>query len=135
VFDVNVDGMGFTTLYNFTVGANDENHSLTNSDGAHPQAGLVLSGNILYGTAIFGGNNGNGTVFSLLLGSVSAPQPQLTIKHSGSNVILTWPINASGFTLEFATNLASPVVWTPLPGQNTVTNSISGTRKFYRLSQ
>jgi formylglycine-generating enzyme required for sulfatase activity len=66
----------------------------------------------------------------------------LTIIRSAANVILTWPTNATGFTLQSTTNLVSPVVWTtvvPGPvvvnGNNTVTNPISGSQKFYRLSQ
>jgi hypothetical protein len=57
-------------------------------------------------------------------------------------VILTWPTNAVGFTLQSTTNLSSPSVWvtnSPAPvvigGQNTVTNPISGTQQFYRLTQ
>src|ERR1017187_610526 len=66
----------------------------------------------------------------------------LTIIRSAANVILTWPTNATGFTLQSTTNLVSPAVWTtvvPGPvavnGNNTVTNPISGTLQFYRLSQ
>jgi uncharacterized repeat protein (TIGR03803 family) len=128
-FKVNTDGSGFTNLYSFTGG----------NDGAYPYSDLVFSGNTVYGTASQGGSSGNGTVFSLSLGSVS--RPQLSIVRSTANVILTWPTNASGFTLQSTTNLAS-AVWTtnsPPPvivnGQNTVTNPISGTRMFYRLSQ
>jgi hypothetical protein len=89
-----------------------------------------------------GGANGYGTVFGL-----SSPLPQPTIILSGTNVILTWPTNVdgfsyAGFTLQSTTNLVSPAVWTtvlPSPvvvnGQNTVTNPISGTQQFYRLSQ
>jgi hypothetical protein len=65
----------------------------------------------------------------------------LNIQVSGANVVLTWPTNATGFTLEFATNLASSV-WNTnsaptivIGGQNTVTNPISGTQMFYRLKQ
>jgi uncharacterized repeat protein (TIGR03803 family) len=72
----------------------------------------------------------------------TAPQPQLTIIPSGANVILTWPADAAGFTLQSTTNLVSPAVWitnSPAPvvvnGQNAVTNPVSGTQKFYRLSQ
>ena len=36
-----------------------------NSDGAIPEAGLILSGNTLYGTTYWGGTNGNGTVFAV----------------------------------------------------------------------
>src|SRR5665213_2242166 len=137
VFAVNTDGTGFTNLHNFTALSNS-----TNSDGTDPFAGLILSGNTLYGTTELGGYNDNGTVFSLSLGSVSAPAPTLTIVPSGANVILTWPTNAAGFTLQSTTNLVSPVVWrtvSPGPvvvnGQYAVTNPASGTNKFYQLSQ
>jgi uncharacterized repeat protein (TIGR03803 family) len=58
VFAMNTDGTGFTNLYSFTAILN-----FTNSDGAIPNAGLILSGNTLYGTASRGGTSGNGTVF------------------------------------------------------------------------
>ena len=48
MFAVNTDGTGFTNLHNFTGG----------SDGANPYAGLILSGNTLYGTADYGGSSG-----------------------------------------------------------------------------
>ena len=128
----------FTTLHSFSAAGNI--WPSPNSDGANPQGGLILSGNTLYDTAGLGGSSGNGTVFSLSLGSVSAPQ--LTITPSEANIILTWPTNAAGFTLQSATNLASPALWatnSPAPvivnGQNTVTNPISGAQQFYRLSQ
>ena len=62
VFAINTNGMGFTTLHTFT--ASDPN-TITNSDGADPFAGLILSGNTLYGTADVGGTNGTGTVFAV----------------------------------------------------------------------
>ena len=129
VFAINADGTGFTTLHSFTGGTN----------GADPRAGLTLSGNTLYGTTSSGGSSGVGTLFSL---SLPQPPPQLTINCSAANVILTWPTNAAGFTLQSTTNLASQAVWSansPAPtivnGQNAVTNPISGTQKYYRLSQ
>jgi hypothetical protein len=77
-----------------------------------------------------------------IVGTAAQTLPQLTIIPSGANVILTWPTNAAGFTLQSTTNLVSPAVWStvsPGPvvvnGQNAVTNPISGTKKFYRLSQ
>src|ERR1043165_6449047 len=36
-----------------------------NGDGAYPNAGLILSGNTLYGTASRGGSLGSGTVFKV----------------------------------------------------------------------
>src|SRR5205823_605761 len=54
VFALTTDGTGFTNL-----------HSFTGSDGAYPQAGLILSNNTLYGTAPYGGSSANGTVFAV----------------------------------------------------------------------
>jgi uncharacterized repeat protein (TIGR03803 family) len=132
VFAVNTDGTDFTNLHNFVFG----------SDGINPLAGLILSGNTLYGTAYNGGGFGNGTVFSISLGSVSAPAPTLAIFPSGANVVLTWPTNATGYTLQSTTNLVSTTVWSNVSPaavvvntNNAVTNAISGKQKFYRLSQ
>jgi uncharacterized repeat protein (TIGR03803 family) len=65
VFAVNTDGTGFTNLYSFSVIKTNSSGIFTNSDGANPQSGLFLSGNILYGTAPMGGTNGNGTIFAI----------------------------------------------------------------------
>src|SRR5208282_4406444 len=50
VFKVNTDGSGFANLHSFAAGSGSFPHNYTNSDGACPEAGLVLSGNTLYGT-------------------------------------------------------------------------------------
>jgi len=65
VFKVNTDGTGFTILHSFTTSSGPSYGPFTNSDGAHPIAGLVLSGNTLYGTAVDGGSSGSGTVFKV----------------------------------------------------------------------
>jgi uncharacterized repeat protein (TIGR03803 family) len=141
LFAISTNGSGFTNLYTFTA---NSTAPYTNSDGSHPNAALLLSGNTLYGTAYNGGNPSlnveYGTVFSFTLASVSPPL--LAINHSGTNVILTWPTNTTGFTLESTTNLVPPVVWitnSPPPvvvnTNNTSTNGITGAQKFYRLSQ
>jgi uncharacterized repeat protein (TIGR03803 family) len=131
IFKVNSDGTGFRVLYNFSAAP-----SGINSDGATPWASLVLSGNVLYGAASKGGSSGNGTLVSISIA------PALTITPAAANVLLTWPTNAAGFTLQSTTNLVSQAAWvtnSPEPvvvnGQNTVTNSISGTQQFFRLSQ
>src|SRR5436309_714135 len=56
-----VTAQTFTTLHSFTAFSN---LALTNGDGGYPFAGLILSGNTLYGTAAAGGSSGNGTVFA-----------------------------------------------------------------------
>jgi len=147
VFALNTDGTGFTVLYNFTAGSINSSATYTNSDGAGPYWNLNLSGNILYGTTTSGGiygkpysgpaGSGDGTLFSLTL-----PRPLLTIIRSTANVVLTWPTSTTEFILQSTTNLVSPRGWTAvspvsavISGQNTVTNPITGTQQFYRLSQ
>ena len=141
VFALNTDGTGFTNLHSFpATAATETGLAYTNTDGATPRGGLLLSGNTLYGTAASGGSGGVGTVFSLSF------RPQLTITPSGTNFTLSWPTNVAGFdctgyVLQSTTNFGS-WVWTtnsPAPvvvnGQNTMTNPISGTKQFFRLRQ
>ena len=59
------------TLASFNVG-----------DGAGPAAGLILSGNTLYGTTVAGGANGDGTVFSV---PVTGGTPTVLASFNGSN--------------------------------------------------
>src|SRR5438105_9070822 len=63
VFKVHTNGTGFTTLHSFT--AKSGAFPFTNSDGASPRAGLIVSGDTLYGTAANGSSSGNGTVFAV----------------------------------------------------------------------
>jgi uncharacterized repeat protein (TIGR03803 family) len=136
LFKVGTDGNGFTTLYEFTARG-----GYTNSDGAQPWAGLILSSNSLYGAAYYGGSSGSGTIFSISF------LPQLTIKSSASNIILSWPTNYAGFdysgyrlqstttfssSASWTTNLPSPVV---VNGQFTITNPVSGKQQFFRLTE
>jgi uncharacterized repeat protein (TIGR03803 family) len=65
VFAVSTSGTGFTNLYSFSAYGTNAAGSYTNTDGANPNAGLILSGNTLYGSALNGGTNGTGTVFAL----------------------------------------------------------------------
>jgi uncharacterized repeat protein (TIGR03803 family) len=132
VFALNTDGSGYTNLHSF---------NYDGDGGSDPFGGLVLSGSTLYGTAIARGTFGQGTVFSLSFA------PRLTINRSVANVILTWPKNIGGFDsasfiLQSTTNLVSAAFWStnfPAPtlvnGHNTVTDPVSGPKKFYRLSQ
>ena len=125
VFKISTNG-ALTSLYSFTGG----------NDGARPYAALArASDGSFYGAASSGGAGGAGTVFRLTL-----ERPELTIIPYGAYVFLTWPTNATGFTLESATNLASPVVWSAVsPGpvvigdESVVFNPATGPQKFYRL--
>jgi hypothetical protein len=102
---------------------------------------LAISGNTLYAGGDFITEGGNFCPF-MASAYLQALPPTASAILSGNNFILTWPASATGFTLESTVNLAPPVVWTtnsPAPvlinGQNTVTDPISGTQKFYRLVQ
>ena len=124
VFSVNTDGTRFSTLYSFSATNADIG---TNFDGAHPVSGLILSGGTLYGTTSSGGAAGSGTIFSLLV------PPVLSIQRSGTNVVLTWPTNFTGFNLQTATNLTPPINWSAVSGQYSVTNPITDEQRFFRL--
>ena len=106
VFAVNTNGTGFVNLFDFPAASGPPPYSI-NDTGTVPSGGLVLSGNTLYGTANTGGESGYGTVFSLTL----PPPPFLTIVSSGTNIILNWPTNSTGFTLQSTTNLTAPSIW------------------------
>jgi uncharacterized repeat protein (TIGR03803 family) len=151
VFAVNTDGSGFTTLYNIG----------PSTAAAHPIGGLVLSGNTLYGTTIAGGSGDCGTIFALktdgtgftILHNFNRPQgpqgPIASLILSGKTLYGSTPFDVHDLGTLFAINnqgtknLSSPVVWSPIcpapgidaNGQCVVTNSISGTQQFYRLSQ
>jgi hypothetical protein len=80
-----------------------------------------------------------GPTFRFQVGMVALPPLEIRLSLGGSQVI-AWPTNATGYTLQSTTNLASPV-WTAVSsgpvvvnGRNTVTNPISGTQQFFRLS-
>jgi uncharacterized repeat protein (TIGR03803 family) len=65
VFRINSDGTAFTNLHSFNAVVTSDLQHITNSDGANPWSGLVLSGNTLYGTTYDGGTNATGTVFKV----------------------------------------------------------------------
>jgi hypothetical protein len=64
----------------------------------------------------------------------------LAWRPSGNTLLLSWPTNAVGFTLQSTPSLAPPVTWmdatNPHPaadGQFVISNSISAPARFYRL--
>jgi uncharacterized repeat protein (TIGR03803 family) len=135
-------GADFTTLYSFT----PTNGAGVNSDGAMPQPGLVLSGNLLYGEARYGGGNGYGTVFSLPL--KASIQPAIAgVSLSGANLVLNVNNGQPGATYYVlaSPNLARPLSqWTPVATNGpiasgnftiTVTNTVTRAvpQKFYIL--
>jgi len=141
VYSLKTNGTGFTITYDFPYNYYQNNGYISS---------LILSNYTLYGTTQLSGNPGRDTNgMSLGVGSVYSISfmPQLKIAQYKSNIVLSWPTNmsvvdTSWLNLQCATNLGSSTVWSavsPAPsivnGQYTVTNAISGSQMFYRLSQ
>jgi alpha-L-fucosidase 2 len=71
----------------------------------------------------------------------STTTPTLNAAGPGVSLVLSWPTNTTGFSLESTTNLVS-ANWTPVSpppvivdGNNVVTNTAGGEQMFYRLHQ
>lgn len=116
VYSVNTDGSSFTTLY--TASPPPGGIGGTNSDGAEFSGALAMAGNVLYGTSVLGGADGEGTVYSL------AVVPAIsTLGIVGTNLTLNGfnGIEGETCTTLSSTNLTLPLgLWTPL-----ATNTLS----------
>jgi uncharacterized repeat protein (TIGR03803 family) len=103
LYRINADGTGYQVLYSFG-GA---------GDGNQPEAGVVLSGSMLYGTTAYGGSSGSGTIFKIetngsdysilhnFEGGISGYSPAAELVLSGSTLYGTtqgghsWPATDS----------------------------------------
>jgi hypothetical protein len=82
----------------------------------------------------------NPTLVSFIAGSTA---PVLSIRRSGSQVVLAWPVSATGYVLEQALAFASPpntTAWTAvgipptvINGRNNVTVAVGQGNKVFRL--
>ena len=68
-------------------------------------------------------------------------RPSLSVFRDGSDLLLTWPSDVSGLSLEYATSLPAPS-WTPIPGipiivdgNYTLSIPIARESTFYRLKK
>lgn len=114
--------------------------------GGGTSTGSVFSVSGTIGQADAGGPMSGGG-FSLSGGfwagvdSTAAPGvPQLTISHSGNNVVVSWPSLPAGFRLQQNTNLLNAAGWTPCAAPVGTTNGVCSvtlasvsTRLFFRL--
>ena len=87
-------------------------------------------------TAIAAGHN-----YSIALHGAERLLPTLQAQGGDHGIVLSWPTNAVGFTLQSAPSLASDVTWTDFPSapavigaRFAVTDTIIGDVRFYRLS-
>jgi alpha-L-fucosidase 2 len=79
--------------------------------------------------------------FTPVSSAILPPAPILSAQPDNGAVVLSWPADAMGFSLECVADLSS-TNWLPaspspvvVGGQNVVTNALSGDRKFYRLKK
>jgi hypothetical protein len=84
---------------------------------------------------------GSSAVRSSELVVVNQP-PQLSLLISGASAIVSWSTNSTAYTLQSTTNLAPPQNWTTvtsapvvISSENVVTNPVSGSQMFFRLTQ
>lgn len=107
------------------------------NDGSTPQADLVqISDGNFYGTTRAGGSaNNTGTIFKLDL------RPKLNSALVGNDVTISWlELFGIGYRLQSASSLTSPISWVDVTnapvladGIQTVTETVAGAAKYYRL--
>jgi uncharacterized repeat protein (TIGR03803 family) len=120
VFQINTNGTGFTNIYAFT----------DSTDGATPEAGLVISGTTLYGTTLGDFATDYGTVFALK--NVPGLSISLGISLNSNKVTITW--SSTAFSLQSSTNVRG--VYTNITGATSpYTNTITGKAQFFRLQE
>jgi hypothetical protein len=77
----------------------------------------------------------SGAVFFRLFQQSAPAGPRLTILLSGNSVVVSWPAQVTGYRLQSKPDL-NAATWTDVATTgNQVTETITGTGKFYRLSQ
>lgn len=115
----------------------------TGTDAADTTSYGVPSGLLDYLTAYtwqvrYQDNHGAWSSYSIPTTFTTAP-PSLTVAEFQGNVIVSWPTNADGFSLQYTTDLTStnwnPVLSPPIVvgTQNVVTNATTNPASFFRL--
>jgi hypothetical protein len=118
----------------------------TNLDSAHgiawsPKQGLYVTGVFSY-SAVFGSipldSNGGGDMFLARIEEL----PILSVTNTADSVVVSWPTNVLGFTLEKATNSLPASQWSAVTNavgvsgdRYVVTDQFSGSSSFYRLTK
>lgn len=131
IFSVQTNGLGFAVRYHFPP---TDAGTRTNTDGASPSAGLIISSHVLYGTASAGGPGAAGTVFSLDLtgtefGIIHGFTPLASSATNADGAFPVAPVMRLGNTLYGTTFSGGPgaagtVFGIPLPVPRAVITSI-----------
>ncbi len=143
---VNLTGISLSASLNFTSSVGNQFTIIKNlgpSAVTGTFTGLAQNGSLYIGgekfTVSYTGGSGKDVVLTRV---VTPPRPPLAIQSVlPAKVLLIWPTNFTGFTLESSSDLSSNIWSTVVPGpaiigtNNVVTNSLVGAQKFYRLKQ
>ncbi len=121
VYSIKTNGSSFTVLHSFTTPQPDASGNYTNNDGGWSVAGLVLSSNVLYGTTPYGGANGVGVAYAIILPAA----PVLNLTHTGGGLTLRWLDTYTNFFLQTNATLNS-LSWSNYNG----TVNDDGTNKY-----
>ena len=131
LFSLQTNGNSFTVLHHFTV---VDTVTRTNNDGASPSAGLIVSSNVLYGTASAGGMGAAGTVFSYSLGSAlfTTLHSFSALANNGTNTDGAFPVapvlrigdSLYGTTFSGGSGAAGTVFNIPLPAPPAIITNI-----------
>jgi hypothetical protein len=91
---------------------------------------------------LVGGSSSNATVTIDAMRFYQLTPPRLSITTSGSKAVVSWPASAQDYVLESANSLIGTNQWSAVTNtQSTnalwiqMTNSVSGSAKFYRLKK
>ena len=134
--------LGHTVEYSFNWGDGISSSWSTSTSASHAwsstgQKTIIVTARCQTHTGI-SNNNSPGNYVTVQPSTL--PTPILGATRQTSNMVLSWPTNATGYTLQSTTNLSTAAVWgvvsppaVVVNGQNVVTNPMSGPRKFYRL--
>ena len=103
VFQINIDGSGYTNIHSFAGGLND---------GNSPLGSVVLSNSTLYGMTMAGGVSNAGVVFSLTLSAPVITTPGIAT----TSLLPAGTVGQSYAVMLDATNGAPPYVWSVSSG-------------------
>jgi glucose/arabinose dehydrogenase len=121
-------------------GINDVNVWLGKSQWADPYFNGQFDEFRIYNGAV--SDAGIAASFAAGPNALTGPLPALNVAASGNSVVLSWPLSAPGFTVEYSTNLQSGSAWTPITtppvlqnGQHVITVPLGNSNLFFRLQQ
>jgi uncharacterized repeat protein (TIGR03803 family) len=104
VCSIDTRGTNFNVLHSFTSPVYNGSGGYTNVDGGWSVAGVALAGDDLVGTTPYGGTNGVGTAYRIILPG----PPRLRLGLSTGECRVAWPSWASNYVLQQSFKLGSP---------------------------